>query len=212
MNQTKTICTIEGCGARATAKGLCAKHYMRTRRHGDPNQTKPRGAPRNAWKASVREMMSHEMSERSFNRYFGALKKMTRTGFTKEAAQETIAEATRPNGSLNYSKLVAITDFVVKAAAAKRKAEARETEAALKERARKLGYKIRRRGDQYHLISRYGSESSGDMQATMTWLDMLESGRPIALYTACGMPISEAARRAVQAKAKAAAAKRKAKG
>ena len=30
-------CTIPGCPNEATAHGLCAKHYMRLRRHGDPN-------------------------------------------------------------------------------------------------------------------------------------------------------------------------------
>jgi hypothetical protein len=50
------ICVIEGCEARATAKGLCAKHYMRTRRHGDPSQVKQRGAPKNAQKAELRGM------------------------------------------------------------------------------------------------------------------------------------------------------------
>jgi DNA-binding response OmpR family regulator len=33
------MCTIVGCDRRPVAKGLCAKHYMRARRTGDPNQT-----------------------------------------------------------------------------------------------------------------------------------------------------------------------------
>ena len=36
-------CTIPGCPNEATAHGLCAKHYMRLRRHGDPNVEIPVG-------------------------------------------------------------------------------------------------------------------------------------------------------------------------
>jgi DNA-binding response OmpR family regulator len=37
------MCTIEGCDRKPVAKGLCAKHYMRVRRNGDPNQTRTPG-------------------------------------------------------------------------------------------------------------------------------------------------------------------------
>lgn len=30
------ICTIEGCGKRAIARGWCSKHYKRWKKHGDP--------------------------------------------------------------------------------------------------------------------------------------------------------------------------------
>jgi hypothetical protein len=36
-------CTIPGCSKRAVAHGLCAKHYMRLRRRGDPNAEFPPG-------------------------------------------------------------------------------------------------------------------------------------------------------------------------
>lgn len=30
------MCCIDGCGKRVLAKGMCQKHYMRVKRHGDP--------------------------------------------------------------------------------------------------------------------------------------------------------------------------------
>jgi hypothetical protein len=30
------MCTIKGCKTKPVARGLCAKHYMRQRRTGDP--------------------------------------------------------------------------------------------------------------------------------------------------------------------------------
>jgi hypothetical protein len=38
-----STCAISGCPNRAVAHGLCAKHYMRQRRHGDPNVEIPVG-------------------------------------------------------------------------------------------------------------------------------------------------------------------------
>lgn len=40
------MCTIEGCDRKPVAKGLCAKHYMRARRTGDPNHTRKPGHKR----------------------------------------------------------------------------------------------------------------------------------------------------------------------
>jgi DNA-binding response OmpR family regulator len=40
------MCTIEGCDRKSVALGLCAKHYMRARRTGDPAQTHKPGRKR----------------------------------------------------------------------------------------------------------------------------------------------------------------------
>jgi DNA-binding response OmpR family regulator len=42
------MCTIEGCDRKPVASGLCAMHYMRARRTGDPTQTYKPGRKRNA--------------------------------------------------------------------------------------------------------------------------------------------------------------------
>lgn len=41
----KSICAIDGCETEHEARGLCFKHYMRQRRHGDPTVVKhpPKG-------------------------------------------------------------------------------------------------------------------------------------------------------------------------
>lgn len=43
-----TICSVADCDTPARAGGLCAKHYMRQRRQGDPERTGKRGRPRAA--------------------------------------------------------------------------------------------------------------------------------------------------------------------
>jgi hypothetical protein len=108
------ICTIEGCKAKATAKGLCAKHYMRARRHdGDPNQVNPPGQRRNVelntWKAELREGVGRLMSERTFHRYFSAIRSL-QWDTTQEVIEEMVTEATRANGSFNVSRFEALAD------------------------------------------------------------------------------------------------------
>jgi hypothetical protein len=121
MTQTKAICTIEGCEARATARGLCAKHYMRARRHdGDPNKVNPPGAPRNvelnAWKAEQRaklsEMIGPSMSARTFDRYCSAIGKLERL-VTPEALQAVLDEVT-VNGRFRVSRFAALTEFIIR--------------------------------------------------------------------------------------------------
>jgi hypothetical protein len=111
------ICSIEGCKAHAAAKGLCSKHYMRTRRHGDPNQVKPPGAPRdvelNALKAKLREEVGPLVSERTFARYYVAMRYLERLSLTPEDIEEIRELATRPNGSFNVSRFVAVTADLV---------------------------------------------------------------------------------------------------
>jgi hypothetical protein len=115
MKRKSIICAIVGCKTGANAKGLCAKHYMRARRHGDPNVVKPRGAPKNAWKAKLRGMIDPAtMSTRTFDRYCATIGKLARIGTTDEALQEILNEATRPNGSFNVSKFAAFTESVLR--------------------------------------------------------------------------------------------------
>ena len=55
------MCTIEGCDRKPVAKGLCAMHYMRARRTGDPNQTRKSGRKRDP----APMLMSGDRSPRS---------------------------------------------------------------------------------------------------------------------------------------------------
>lgn len=38
------MCSIDGCGAKVLARGLCSKHYDRWRRNGDPRVVTKRPA------------------------------------------------------------------------------------------------------------------------------------------------------------------------
>jgi hypothetical protein len=63
----------------------------------------------------------------------------------------------------------------------------------LRERAKRNGYRVQKRGDQYKLIPEDGAPVGGDIDTVNAWLDMLEtaktSGQNIEYRTACGMPI-----------------------
>jgi hypothetical protein len=104
------ICTIEGCEAHAKVRGLCPKHYKRTRRHGDPNVVKPRGAPRNATKAEVRMTLGRDWSPRTFERYWRAsgILGWLAANAGEDARKRVFEAATRPNGTLNVTKLLAL--------------------------------------------------------------------------------------------------------
>jgi hypothetical protein len=57
-------CKVEGCSNAAVAKGLCAKHYMRARRTGDPAiklKLKPGPKPRPGSKADVLRALKREI-------------------------------------------------------------------------------------------------------------------------------------------------------
>ena len=41
----KGVCSVDGCGGPGYARGWCAKHYERWRRHGDPSVSLPPGSP-----------------------------------------------------------------------------------------------------------------------------------------------------------------------
>jgi hypothetical protein len=96
------MCSIDGCDAKTVAKGLCAKHYMRQRRNGDPAKVRKVGRPRSERSALVDQMFS-EWSPRTRARYKAA---MTLLGVLESQEQlETVQLATRPNGSVNVSRM-----------------------------------------------------------------------------------------------------------
>lgn len=50
VQREQRICSIEGCGRAVDTKGWCGAHYMRWRRHGDPEIGRPfRHQDRMAW-------------------------------------------------------------------------------------------------------------------------------------------------------------------
>ena len=98
------MCSIKTCCGQSVAHGLCQKHYMRLRRCGDPNRVGKRGpSGRNGSKgfAHVPKLQpAHPGAP------ITAFKLLSALG--SEAHNAAVAQATRPNGSLNVSKLLNI--------------------------------------------------------------------------------------------------------
>ena len=99
------MCSIKGCCGQSVAHGLCQKHYMRLRRCGDPNRVGKRGPKRPQWQQGFRAMFPN-YSPRTQARQITAFKLLSALG--SEAHNPAVAQATRPNGSLNVSKLLNI--------------------------------------------------------------------------------------------------------
>jgi hypothetical protein len=98
------MCSIDGCDAKPVAKGLCAKHYMRTRRHGSA-AVKHKTGPKSGTKPDLdlNRSLFPGWSPRSVARYTQAMRAMSFA--PEEKRKEAILAATRPNGSLNVSEL-----------------------------------------------------------------------------------------------------------
>ena len=99
------MCRIDGCDREPTAKGLCAKHYMRLRRAGDPNRVRKPG-----WKTSEARNLMREWSPRTFARFTLAMRMLEDAGIGVEEKQRAIKAASRPNGSMNVAKLLRIAE------------------------------------------------------------------------------------------------------
>jgi hypothetical protein len=100
------MCLIQDCDGKPVAKGLCTKHYMRARRTGDPGKTRKPGRAPAAYGALLRSTFA-EWSPRTQQRYISAMRNLRDLGAHMEAA---IKDATRPNGSVNVSRLANFVD------------------------------------------------------------------------------------------------------
>ena len=109
MSRSVTQCSRPDCSSPATAKGLCAKHYMRLRRHGDASRALKAGRKPDLWAAKVR-MSFDGISARSLGRYMHAIR-LLRTHELDFAMY--INRATRANGSLNMARLEDMAETAV---------------------------------------------------------------------------------------------------
>jgi hypothetical protein len=91
------MCDVAGCPNNTVAKGLCAKHYMRTRRSGDPNKVRKRG-PVSERPAGV--------SPRTWSRFTRAGLLFEAMGYAREDFERAMDWVKRRNGSFNVSKLL----------------------------------------------------------------------------------------------------------
>jgi hypothetical protein len=69
------------------------------------------------------------------------------------------------------------------------KERATMTERDLKERAARLGCKVRRRGNEFHLTTDGGGCMSSDLSVINDWLDVIEHKIQLQVSTACGVPL-----------------------
>ncbi|OBB76806.1 hypothetical protein [Mycobacterium sp. 852014-52144_SCH5372336] len=110
-----TDCSITGCAKPHKARGLCAVHYARHRRHGDSHTVKRPGRPRDPGRAAIEAVLGEDFgSRRTIERYHRAnniLNALAAHGLVTaaEAAElrrRAIELGTRPNGTLNVSRVL----------------------------------------------------------------------------------------------------------
>ncbi len=106
------ICEAPACKKPAVLKGLCRRHYMRLRRHGDfeRRKTGPKGDP---IKHTVLKQFE-EWSPRTQQRYWTAFKRLQTLGQWQGTGaaplQKVIKACTRPNGSMNITKFLQMSE------------------------------------------------------------------------------------------------------
>ena len=105
-----TQCAQPDCQAKAVAKGLCGRHYMRLRRHGDAGKVKKKGRPSGSRAAVLGAFAGSGVSQRSLDRYIRAIKLLRAHGIDYEPF---IKRASRPNGSMNMLRLEEMAEFAV---------------------------------------------------------------------------------------------------
>jgi hypothetical protein len=102
------MCSIDGCDAKVVAKGLCAKHYMRQRRNGDPEKVRKAGRPKTEWSHHVDH--SDHWSRRTQARFKAAVILLRSLNpeddqFMQEALK-LMELARRPSGETNVSQFL----------------------------------------------------------------------------------------------------------
>jgi hypothetical protein len=105
-----TQCAHPDCQAETVAKGLCGRHYMRLRRHGDTEKVKKKGRPSGRRAAVLGAFEGSGVSQRSLDRNIHAIKLLHTHGINHEPF---IKNATRPNGSMNMLRLEEMAEFAV---------------------------------------------------------------------------------------------------
>jgi hypothetical protein len=101
-------CSIEGCGGEAVAKGLCAKHYMRQRRGGDPTVRRKPGPKisSSSWAITLEKTYPH-WSARTKARYASAMQILGWLHHNHGVDIHTVLDAaTFRNGEPNVSRLL----------------------------------------------------------------------------------------------------------
>jgi hypothetical protein len=102
-NSAAPMCSVVNCRGEPVARGLCAKHYMRWRRAGDPTETRRPGRPRDVLHEEARDI-GPSMSARTRSRWAAARRLL---GYSA-AAEAAFKAAYRPDGGINVSAVLEI--------------------------------------------------------------------------------------------------------
>jgi hypothetical protein len=103
------MCKIKKCKGKVLARGLCAKHYMRLRRTGNPEQVRQPGRPQLPFTEHLNTTYP-EMSARTKARFRKAMQ-LLQEHFEPAAVDEVLDGATRPSGGFNVSKMLQLTQL-----------------------------------------------------------------------------------------------------
>jgi hypothetical protein len=111
---TTSTCTIPDCPAPARARGMCSKHYMRVRRHGDANAIHHPGRQADT-QLTVARSQFPDRSPRTQARFARTLRFESSLRYLGEEGYlvKAITAATRRNGSLNFEKLEGLMEYRV---------------------------------------------------------------------------------------------------
>jgi hypothetical protein len=114
---TKSVtCSVDACGRTHKALGLCAMHYARQRRTGDPTVVRRAGRPRDGTILVQQQLAPlKRLSRRSFARYRRAMSiyaQLRDVPGVRAAAEDALRSALYPNGSINISKFVRTAEAV----------------------------------------------------------------------------------------------------
>jgi hypothetical protein len=103
-------CSIPDCGEKATARGLCPKHYMRKRRHGDANIIQRRGPKTDEqWLSTLAQFLLDTASTRTHSRMaavFRLRNMLWDLGDDRDFIKQAVIDTTRKNGTLNVARLL----------------------------------------------------------------------------------------------------------
>jgi hypothetical protein len=97
------MCSFPGCDREPIAQELCAKHYMRQRRTGDPAKTGKAGRPANPLLAHL----TKTFSRRTASRIRTGTLWFREAGASEKTIQQALQECTiEPHGGLNATKFL----------------------------------------------------------------------------------------------------------
>jgi hypothetical protein len=102
---TSSVRLCSECERPHEARGLCALHYQRLRRTGDPRMVRKSGPDRSHLRKTFEDLgVTEQWSPRTSARFLAACRLIFDLG-GHAIAVDALEKASRPNGTVNVSKL-----------------------------------------------------------------------------------------------------------